>query len=191
MRTGEVDLVEAMEAAPLYLGTLRNGMIGLSQSWGGVLAEAAAVCLEDRKHSVRTLLQGTGLFEKTRYVVWDATDEQCRLSHADMQEATEHGACGIAILLAHECTGQEVVQRSKKGTGFDYWLGGSEQLEDQLPFSSNQTRLEVSGILSGTAAQVSTRVKAKKKQMDPSDDLGRGMVAVVEFGTPRAVLENK
>jgi len=51
--------------------------------------------------------------------------------------------------------------------------------------------LEVSGILSGTDTQIAARVKQKKKQMNPSDDLGRGIVAVIEFGKPLAVLDDK
>lgn len=166
-------------------------MPGLSPVSGGMLAEAAAVCLEDRNHKARALLEGTGLMNESRFVEWDPTDERCRRSHADMQEATEHGACGVAILITHEFTGKVVVERSKKGTGFDYRLGEPEAPEDILPFSADLTRLEVSGILSGTDTQIAARVKQKKKQMNPSDDLGRGIVAVIEFGKPLAVLDDK
>lgn len=164
MRVGETALSVPMEDVPLHLGALRNGMLGLSPDSGGVLAEAAAVCLEDQNHTARTLLRGTGLMDENRFVEWIPTDEQCRRSHADMQEATERGACGIAILIAHEFTGKIVVQRSKKGTGFDYWLGEPQVPDDTLPFSTELTRLEVSGILSGTGTQVAARVKQKKSK---------------------------
>jgi len=129
-----------MEGVSLHLGALRNGMPGLSPVSGGMLAEAAAVCLEDRNHKARALLEGTGLMNESRFVEWDPTDERCRRSHADMQEATEHGACGVAILITHEFTGKVVVERSKKGTGFDYRLGEPEAPEDILPFSADLTR---------------------------------------------------
>lgn len=40
---------------------------------------------------------------------------------------------------------------------FDYWLG---QKEDDIPFE-DKARLEVSGILKGTTAQINRRLKEK------------------------------
>ena len=81
-----------------------------------------------------------------------------------------------------------VVERSRKGTGFDYWLG--EKDHDGLPFEGT-SRLEVSGILTGTRAQVDSRIRQKKRQMNPTDHLAPGFIAVVEFGTPIACVESK
>ena len=85
-------------------------------------------------------------------------------------------------------TNKVVVERSKKGTGFDYWLGDKDY--DGPPFVG-VSRLEVSGILSGTKNQIKSRIKEKKGQMIPTDHLAPGFVAVVEFGTPLACVENK
>jgi hypothetical protein len=52
-------------------------------------------------------------------------------------------------------------------------------------------RLEVSGILEGTHAQIQSRLAQKKRQMDPTDASAPGFVAIVEFGTPLAHLESK
>jgi hypothetical protein len=49
-----------------------------------------------------------------------------------------------AILLMRALTGYTVIERSRKGTGFDWWLG----TEDNL--FQGKVRLEVSGILRGT-----------------------------------------
>jgi hypothetical protein len=106
-----------------------------------------------------------------------------------MQEATELGACGVAILVVKEATAKVVVERSKKGTGFDYWLGDTSD-DNGLPFAG-ASRLEVSGILTGTKSQIQSRIKQKKGQLAPSDHLAPGFVAVVEFGTPIACVENK
>src|ERR1700730_18242184 len=54
---------------------------------------------------------------------WPPVDDQARRSHNDIQEATERGAYGIAILIICDLTGMVVVERSAKGPGFDYWLG--------------------------------------------------------------------
>ena len=107
--------------------------------------------------------------------------------HNDSEVATEHGAVGIAILLVKKVVGYSVIQRSRKGTGFDWWLGN----EDELPFQ-NKARLEVSGIREGTAAQVSARVREKISQVAPSDDTGLPAHAiVVEFGQPSAEMRQK
>jgi hypothetical protein len=78
-----------------------------------------------------------------------------------------------------------VVERSKKGLGFDYWLGD----EDDEELFTGKVRLEVSGILSGLRSQLQARVRQKKEQIKPSDHLAPGYVAVVEFGTPIACVE--
>jgi hypothetical protein len=116
---------------------------------------------------------------------WPSVDDQQRRCYNDLQEATERGAYGVAILVVREVTGKVVVERSKKGPGFDYWLGDGD---DDLLFSG-KARLEVSGILSGTASQIAARVKQKKDQIKPSAHLAPGYIAVVEFGNPTAHVE--
>ncbi len=123
------------------------------------------------------------------HLEWSPVDDQQRRTYADMQEATELGACGVAILVVREATAKVVVERSKKGTGFDYWLG--DNADDDGPLFGGKTRLEVSGILTGTQSQIDSRMKQKKGQIAPSDHVAPGFVAVVEFGTPIACLESK
>lgn len=178
-------------AAPkkmMSLTALAEGMPGLTAASGQMLAEAAAVCLEDRKHPPGVRLPRVVLMREDLHVERPPVEDQHRRCHADMQEATERGACGVAILVVREATGMVVVERSKKGTGFDYWLG--EKDYDGLPFEGTP-RLEVSGILAGTQTQVDSRIKQKKEQMKPTDHLASGVVAVVEFGMPIACVESK
>jgi hypothetical protein len=183
---------DPLEGAPpakraMKLAALADGkMPGLTPASGKVLAEAAAICLEDRKHPPGVLLPRSGLMREELHLEWPPVDEQCRRSHADLQEATERGACGIAILIIQEVTGLVVVERSKKGTGFDYWLAQSDG-----PLFEATCRLEVSGLLTGTKTQVETRLRQKKAQMKPTDGLAPGIVAVIEFGTPIACVESK
>lgn len=159
----------------------------MTAACGTVLAESAAVCLEDRQHQTGVELGAAGMRKDVFELLWQAVSEQQRRCHNDLQEATERGACGIAILLVQELTGKIVIERSKKGPGFDYWLGDSD---DDLLFSG-KARLEVSGILSGTAGQIEGRLKQKKDQIRPSDRLAPGYIAIVEFGTPMAHVEVK
>ncbi len=172
--------------ARFQLTTLAKGtMPGLSSAYGAQLAQAAAVCLENREHTSGVTLHLFGLKVAECLMEWPPVDDRARRSHADLQEATERGAYGIAILIVCDFTGMVVVERSAKGLGFDYWLGH----EDDDELFVGKARLEVSGILSGSRSQTQARVRQKKEQMKPSDRLAPGYVAVVEFGTPIACVE--
>jgi hypothetical protein len=172
----------------MSLAALSDGMPGLTPACGQLLAEAAAVCLENRNHKTPVRFPRAGLMHNDLHMEWVPVDDQSRRCYADMQEATEWGACGVAILVVKEATGKLVVERSKKGTGFDYWLGDKD--DDGLPFAGT-SRLEVSGILTGTKSQIDSRIRQKKEQIKPTDHLAHGFVAVVEFGTPIACVESK
>lgn len=191
-KAGPFEAASVAPAAPakkaMSLAALAAGMPGLTPASGQTLAEAAAVCLENRKHQTGVRLPRAGMMREDLHVEWQTVDEQNRRCYADMQEATERGACGVAILVVKEATGLVVVERSKKGTGFDYWLGDKDH--DGLPFEG-ASRLEVSGILTGTQTQIDARIKQKKEQMKPTDHVAPGFVAVVEFGTPIACVESK
>jgi len=80
----------------------------------------------------------------------------------------------------------EVIQRSRKGTGFDYWMGD----ESALPFQ-NKARLEISGIRKGGESDIKTRVKQKLKQTNQSDGKLPAYVIVIEFGRPVAEVRRK
>ena len=120
-------------------------------------------------------------------IEWSPLTEQQIASCTDLQEATEHGAYGVAILVVKEITGKSIVERSAKGTGFDWWMGDEDA---DLPFQKT-SRLEVSGILEGGPNEISSRMKIKMKQVSPTDGLGPAHVAVVEFGRPVARVESK
>jgi hypothetical protein len=172
--------------ATFNLAALAEGtMPGLSSVYGAQLAQAAAVCLENREHKSGVTFLLVGVKSAQFLMEWPAVDDQARRSHNDLQEATERGAYGIAILIVCDLTGMVVVERSAKGLGFDYWLGD----EDDDELFEGKARLEVSGILSGSRSQAQARMRQKKEQMKPSDRLAAGYVAVVEFGTPIACVE--
>jgi hypothetical protein len=167
---------------PLDLAALGRppGMPGLTATAGRFLAEAAAVCLERCGHGERFDLPAVGWRHQTYLACRPSVDGQMTRTYGDLQEATEHGACAVAILVTKELTGFEVIERSAKGTGFDYWVGEDEQ----LPFQS-KTRLEVSGILRGTLGDIEQRVREKCHQTERSDGMGlAALVFVVEFSQP-------
>jgi hypothetical protein len=87
----------------------------------------------------------------------------------------------LPSLLVIDRTEYTVIERSRKGTGFDYWLGTEADTLFQ-----NKARLEVSGIRSGDAHDIRRRTKQKRRQIRPAAEALQAFVIVVEFGTPRA-----
>ena len=168
----------------LKLTDLRSGAPGITPAFGEGLAEAASVCLEDREHSSPTPMQISGEIGGRAILEWQTTSAQMRRCWNDDEEATEHGAYGIATLLVPQVSDLQVVERSKKGTGFDYWLGSSTETESLL--FQNRARLEVSGIRTGTESAVAGRVRKKLKQTERSDADLSAVVVVVEFGEPQS-----
>lgn len=150
----------------ITLEPLTAGKFGLTKVCGSFLAEAAAFCLYQHKHAAPVVFTVRGDVAKSGFLVWDVATEQHRGSYADLPEATEWGACGIAILVATRLTGIQFVQRSVKGAGVDYWLG--DDTDDHGLFQ-RKARLEVSGILDGGETQIRSRLKRKLAQTTPSD----------------------
>lgn len=171
----------------IQLTDLAAGMPAITPAFGQYLAEAGGVCLESQGHSQGQHLTVKGHHNGSYVVTWPAVSEQIRRCLNDPEVATEHGAVGIAVLLTKKLLGYSVIQRSRKGTGFDYWLGD----DTQLPFQS-KARLEVSGIRCGDASAVKSRVKQKRRQTDPSDGTHLpAHIVVVEFSEPSAEMEQK
>lgn len=171
----------------ITLSSLRDGMPGLTPAWGGVMAEAASVCLESQGHGLWVDLKVEGEFREEFIVERLGISVQMRNAHRNEEKTTEHGAYGIALLTLVQLTGQTVLSQSWKWTGFDYTFG-SEQEEDLF---QEATRLEISGIRQGTERAIRTRVQEKLTQMRSrrSSGLARSLVAIVEFSRPYVRIE--
>jgi len=173
-----------MNMKKLDLSILEDGRsTGLSVRYGGFLAEGASVCLDYHAHPQEVLLRVEGViaesFLLSRLIVTDLS----RNSFADLQEALEYGAMGIAVILINTQTGYQV-ERSYKGTGFDFWVG---EKKDDYPFE-NKLRVEVSGDMQGTDAELRNRLEKKLKQTTKSADTGLPAYAViVEFSNPKTL----
>jgi hypothetical protein len=169
------------------LERLRKGMPGLTSAAGGYLAEAAAACLEDRKHIQGISLSVDGSYRRTIRLTWGGVSDQQRRTHADLHEATEYGACGVAIIVVENAARKVVVERSKKGTFFDYWVGS----EGKGELFQDRARLEVSGILNGDDKKVEMRTTQKLEQVRQGKGRLPTYVAIVEFGRPKARVVRK
>jgi hypothetical protein len=158
------------------------GLAQLTPSFGGSIAEANAVCMQASGHSSGVEMIVGGAVKDRFAINWQDPDKRAASTWADMQVAAEHGAYAVAICVIAESKGLNALSRSRKGTGFDFWLG---ELDSDLPFQ-DKARLEVSGILKGTDSQVEYRAKKKKEQMAPTNGNLVGYAFVVEFGAPQS-----
>jgi hypothetical protein len=174
----------------LNLSDLEQGMPGITPRFGACLAEAACFCLENQNHGTGVQMKIDGEFRHSLRLQWPACEDKAQRARCwgDSDVATENGAYGIAALVINELTNYRIVERSRKGTGFDFWLGkkGSASLLFQ-----EKARLEVSGIMKGDEQSIAARVRRKMKQISPSDGPLPGVVAVVEFGVPRSRISEK
>jgi hypothetical protein len=121
-------------------------------------------------------------------IVWVEATPQSRRCHNDEQVATEFAAYGVAVLLVREFLGLQVIERSRKGTGFDYWMG--PEGSDDPPFHMMH-RLEVSGIRKGSDGDVRHRVQQKKSQATRVPSPLPAIVVVVEFSRPLAKVHKR
>jgi hypothetical protein len=158
---------------------------GLTLAYKTKLIEATSVCLESQGHDTQVEMSLVVSSEASvlSFERFEVTPVM-RTTYNDEQEATEWGAVGIALVIATDTLGYRGILRSRKGTGFDYWLGETTV--------TPQARLEVSGIRQGDSTRIQARVREKQMQTAQSDAmLGHlpAIIIVVEFGQPCAIVE--
>lgn len=173
----------------LVLTKLGEGLPTITPSFGATLAEACAVCLEEQGHLQGVELTVNGDFDTTFKLYWQPVTQQMLRCWNDEEFTTEQAAYGIAFMLVRQLTELTVIERSRKGTGFDYWLG-SEDTTSEFPFQ-NKVRLEVSGIRKADDRRVRARVKQKIDQTNPSDGTFPAYIIVVEFSKPLSFIVEK
>lgn len=171
----------------INLNELSLGLPAITKSFGAALAEAGAVCFESEGHVQGDIIEIKGDYNNSYKLSWPQVTQQTLKCWNDPEVTTEHGAVGVAVLLAKKEIGYNVIERSRKGTGFDYWLG-----DDEINPFQNKARLEISGIRNGSDNQIRSRVKQKKNQTNPSDRYSLpAFIIVVEFGNPIAEVHKK
>jgi hypothetical protein len=174
----------------LDLQSLSQGLPAITPAFGAAIAEAGAICLSDEAHQSGVTLEVEGEFSTQFRLSWQPVIEQTRRCWNDEEYTTEQAAYGIAFLLILQLINLTVIERSRKGTGFDYWLGNQEP-STTLPFE-RMARLEVSGIRKGNRGQINARVKQKTEQTRTSDAQGLpAYIIVVEFSKPISVIGAK
>jgi hypothetical protein len=171
--------------ARIILAALGAGAFGITMSFGQSLADAASVCLEGQGHESGVIMPVDGSCRADCSVYWDPTSEKCRRTWADLHEATEHGAYGVAFLLVRQLKNMTIGERSYRGTGFDFWVGNEDSYDILF---QKKARLEVSGIRTGSETLREARVREKIEQVSRVSSSFPAIVVVVEFGRPQSTL---
>ena len=129
-----------------------------------------------------------GLTTENIDLLWvDEYNLQKEHTYADMQYTVEHGAVCLSVMLAVSLTPYTVVERSRKGTGIDYWLGDKDSFLFQ-----RKARLEASGILHSDDPRIKSRHAAKVGQTRKSDSMNIPVyVSVIEFSKPKAMFTKR
>jgi hypothetical protein len=153
----------------------------LTPAAGTNFGHAASVCLESQGHAITVDMVGEGHYIKNWSTTRFAVDDQMKRTWNDEEFTNEQGAYGVALLVASHEMNVKAIQKSRKKTGIDYWLGTENGL-----FFQNKVRLEVSGLRNGTGQQLNNRYETKMTQSKKSDGSGLpALIVIVEFGTPK------
>ncbi len=113
-----------MVVRTLALADLSAAIPALTAEIGAYFIQACYVCLALNNHPPVVQVQVDGTFTEIFTLEWPgAISSQTRRAWNDLDEATEQAAYGIAILLIRALTPYTVIERSRKGSGFDYWIG--------------------------------------------------------------------
>lgn len=172
----------------INISDIAKGMPGITPAVGAVLVENCTVMLHEVGHKAPTPIAIYGMLEQTSQILWeDNYTEQMARAHADMQETTELAAACVSLAVTQQITGYTVIERSRKGTGFDYLLG--EDAEWFLP----KARLEVSGIAKETLTNtIEGRFRQKSAQTSVSDNTNLpAYISIVEFSSPKVLFNKK
>ncbi len=166
----------------LNLKELETGKHHFLTSAAGLnFAHAASVCLDSCGHALAVKMADEGCFGTEYTISRYHVNGQMKRTHNDEPVATEEGAYGVAFMVASKEMDVKAIEKSRKKTGIDYWLG----TEDDFLFQ-NKLRLEVSGIRNGTDQQLESRYNTKMTQSEKSDYTKLpALVVIVEFGKPR------
>ena len=164
-------------------------MPGISQIEGANLYENCIVALHQNGHPTHVEFYLEGLHIDTYCLLWEDTyDSQLERTYNDNQSVTERAAVGISVVLALKETDFTVIERSRRGTGFDYMLGFKEDT-----MFTPQARLEISGINRETDSNsITMRYKKKLAQTSQSDETALpAYISIVELSTPKALFNIK
>ncbi|EDN70764.1 conserved hypothetical protein [Beggiatoa sp. PS] len=174
----------------LEIASLVDGIPVIDEEAVGFYKLNCMACFQNQGHASGVKLKVTyenvaQTFQthKTLEVCWsgEMTSQQQR-NYADLQRATDHAACAIALLVIREMTDLTAIEQACIGTTVDYYLMPKAQNQTLL-VNQAEARLEISGILcQNDYNTVDKRIKEKLKRLKP--DKLPTFIVIVEFSTP-------
>lgn len=173
----------------LYLSDIKEGTPGITPIEGSNLYENSVVALHLSGHPSPVILQMDGKKKSPFTLYWeDIFNDHLSRTYADEQSVTERAAIAISAILALKLTDYTIVERSRKGTGFDYMLGLSDD-----PLFTPKARLEISGIMrQNSGNSLKSRFHQKAMQTEKSDATEMpAYISIVELSTPQALFDIK
>lgn len=168
-------------------GFLRGGVI--SEAYGNMLEEALALAMHGVGHGSSAIFRLSSWRGATEVTVDLPLPKSTTLSSLGREEAIEWGASALSIGIIRQELGFEVVERSRGGQGFDYWLAPKELQSDILAlFKGSLWALEVSGLVSSRESATQARLRDKIQQLRAAG-LKQGLISIVNFGTRQIELD--
>lgn len=174
------DIIMPSERIVLKQGFLRGGNI--SQGYGDALEEALAVAIYMEDRNCPSLFRMSSWRGNIEVTVDLPPPSPAASSAWGRVQATEWGAAALSLGVLRLKLDLELVNRSRTGTGFDYWLGPKELARDNLALIKERLwPLEVSGLISPREGDIEMRLRSKTRQLQRVG-LRQGLVSVVSFG---------
>ncbi len=135
------------ETILLDLDDLNSNIPALTDSFAKLMQEAVIMCMKPYSHTsgisynlrdFDQVLVEVKIKWKTLY------SERIRSAFGTPRNAAERAGEGIAILIILARSDYTVIERSRIGDGFDFWLSRSDE-DDQFPFQY-EAGLEAKGL---------------------------------------------
>jgi len=167
----------------LRLQTLGNGVTALLKEYEACFGSAASYCLEGQGHRAPTEIVVSGLYTRQFPLHWQSPTEQENRTWENDQQATEFGACGVALVLMRAVAGLKAFRVARKPSGFDFWMAPKDS---GSPFQKS-ARLEITGIRCG-AKEKKSRLREKSDRLKRYSSVLPALIVVIEFGEPGALV---
>jgi hypothetical protein len=174
-------LEENLRIADLHV----KGRHRLKESYLRALSEAANVCLERHHKSP----QGFCIVESDKecfaVLDWPEPDTLTKATWANDIDATEAGACAVALATVEMTRKLVAVGRAETLTGVDYYLAYREEKPER---STPSFGLEVSGVDAGDETGLKDRLRRKIRQAASGRSKLPAIALVVGFKALKALL---
>lgn len=161
--------------------------IGVGPGQSATFGEAARVCLSKHHQSPSTFKLTDNGMATSSAANWQPPDVILRNAWNNDTDATEQGACAIALAAIDLTRGLVAIRRAETKSGADFYLGKPGQQVDDLETSY---RLEISGIDRDDRQLLGSRLRKKLRQLKKGLSNLPAIAVVVGFSTLNVLAED-